>query len=209
MRGTRYDIQFIQTENPDPVIERMEWFGWQCNDIRQRERTIRAHHGGSSVHVGGLGSYSGSTTYEREYWFDLKFTRDRSNPHYDELVACEQIWHSSGPGHRVVNSYLGPTLTFIGWFIGAFLLLSFPAGWLKAWDAYAAWRLSMGSWGFNLVYLAACTLVALPFAIRSRRFKSDPPLSEEELREYNNKGAEHTKRRYNALERAQFLTGTG
>ena len=211
----RYEWERFETANPDPIIERMSWFGWRVHDIRNRERTIRAKHSGTSIRIdGGLGSYSGTTTYDREYWVELTMVRDPRWPHYRELVECERIWHSPGPAHRVVRPpVLGSTR--LGRFIFLTLILMLPMGivhaMLKGWDRYADLLEAGGFWYQSGIFLGGCALVALPFAIFHKpqpSFDGDPELTEEEKREWNRRGAAHNKLRYAALERAQELTGT-
>ncbi|MFA5944351.1 MAG: hypothetical protein WC876_07800 [Candidatus Thermoplasmatota archaeon] len=212
----RYEWKRFETENPDPIIERMSWFGWRVHDIRKRERTIRAKHSGTSIRVEGLGSYSGTTTYDREYWVELTMVRDPvRDPNYRELVECERIWHSPEPGHRVVREAQSGTTRlgrFFLWTFGLILTLGIPHVMLKgAWDAYAELLNGGGFWYQTGIYLAFCALAALPFALLHKprpAFAGDRPLTEDEKREWNRRGAAHNKLRYAALERAQELTGT-
>ncbi|MEK6975621.1 MAG: hypothetical protein AABY18_04675 [Candidatus Thermoplasmatota archaeon] len=214
----RFEWKRFDTEDPDPIIEHMSWFGWRVHSIRNRERVLRAKHSGSTVNMstsgGSLGSYSGTTTLEREYWTELTMVREPTDPHYRQLVELERVWHSQGPGHRIVRppsdrkSRLG---IFIAWTFAMMFPMAMLAYLLLPLPFYQKFVETSGALTKASAFLVASALAALPATIRAKThpaFSGDPPLTDEEKREWNRKGAEHTKKRYAALERAQELTGT-
>lgn len=211
----RFEWRKFSVEDPQPVIESMATWGWKVHSIQNRERVIRSRHAGSSVHSEGLGSYSGTTSFDREYWVELTMVRDPRHPNYRELVDLERMWHSNQPGHRVVRPPdLGESriVTFLGWSVLAFFGLAPVSAILRAaLPQFVAWRENMGQFGFNLVYAGCCILIGLAratFAHHRPTSPGDDPLSEEEKRDWNRRGADWNKKRYAALNRAQEITWT-
>lgn len=216
----RYEWKKFETEDPQGIIDNWQTWGWRVYSIRDRERVIRSHHSGTSINSstgsGSLGSYGGTTTLEREYWTELILVRDPRDPNYQELVQLERTWKSPGPSHRVVRPGTPPMskLETIGGSVAlmvmVFLALLVPVWLLGFWPAFDHWR-DANMLVFSIIYAGLCLpfgLFALWGGLQDKGEPGDEPLTEAEKREWNRKGAEHTKKRYAALERAQQLTGT-